>query len=115
LWAPNRDFELHVTFKCPSQAQVVLSYLLDDAFHDNYRVQRQVLTAAPGPRKRTTGSHAPQSEGLVCVFDITSTESEANPVRQPGIRRALSLAPERELLNRHECKISLMTGGGEKR
>jgi hypothetical protein len=77
LWAPKGDFELHVPFKCPTQAQVVLSYLLDDVFHDNYRVQRQLLTAAPGPRKRTTGSQAPQSEGLVCVFDITSTESEA--------------------------------------
>ena len=77
LGVPNRDFELHVTFKCPTQAQVVLIYLLNVVFHGNHHVQRQVLTAAPGPRKRTTGSKVPQSEGGVYVFDTTSTKSEA--------------------------------------
>jgi len=66
-----------VTFECPTQAQVVLIHLLNDLFHDNHHVHRQVLTAAPGLRKRTTGSKVPQSEGGVYVFDTTSTKSEA--------------------------------------
>jgi len=77
LQVPNRDFELHVTFKCPTHVQVALIYLLNVVFHGNHHVQRQVLTAAPGPRNRTTGSQGSSVGGLVCVFDTTSTKSEA--------------------------------------
>ena len=111
----SNNFIRKVTFKCPTQAHFVLSYLLDVLFRDNYHVQRQVLTAAlgsPQENNRLTGSSV---GGFgVCLRHHLHGE-RGDSVRQPDICRALSLAPERELLKKHKCKISLMTGGGEKR